>query len=60
MKEELIVKLLADTQKATAIRDKLMKWTGVIIEKADQVHLVMRINGKDVRYECAWIKELLK
>lgn len=49
-----------DREKADLIRDKLIKWAGVIIKRADHVHLVMSINGKDVNYECAWIKELLK
>lgn len=49
-----------DRQKADLIRDKLMKWTGILMENAEQVHLVMRTNGKDIRYECAWLKELLK
>lgn len=55
MKEEL-----TDREKADLIRDKLMKWAGIPIESAYQVHLVMRINGKDLRYECSWLKPLLK
>ena len=62
MKEEPSdhVRVGPDREKADLIRDRLMKWTGFIIENAEQVHLVMNINGKDVCYECAWLKPLLK
>jgi len=49
-----------DREKADLIRDKLMRWTGILMENAEEVHLVMRTNGKDVRYEFDWVKELLK
>ena len=49
-----------DREKADFIRDKLMRWTGILIENAEQVHLVMSVKGKNVRYECAWLKPLLK
>ncbi len=51
---------MSDQQKATEIRDRLIKWAGILIENSHHVDLVMRINGKDVRYECDWVKELLK
>lgn len=51
---------MTDQEKATEIRDRLIKWTGILMKSSHHVDLVMRINGKDVRYQCDWLKELLK
>lgn len=49
-----------EEDKAVYIRNKLIRWIGITGEKAESIHFVMRINEKDVRYECDWLKELLK
>lgn len=48
------------TGKATFIRERLKKWVGIPIQKAERVYVLMIIDGKDVRYEFDWVKELLK
>ncbi len=51
---------MSDQEKATEVRDRLIKDLGKYLNGAHYIDIIVRYSGKDVRIEFDWVKELLK